>query len=487
VLSVVISTEALDALIHSIVTTCAVPGAALAVVNADGTLFAKGYGYRDLDTRLPMTPQTVYPIASTTKAINATLLAMLVEKGELAWDTPVHRYLPEFRLSDRFTSPEVTLRDLMLMRTGLPRHDWLWLGNPISRSQIVERLPHLNLSAGFRERFQYSNLSMTLAGHIAEKVTGREWESLTQQNILDPLGMSSTTFSQPTTGNFTRSYHESRLHQLTLTQRLASECTAPSGGAIHSTIEDMSRWVSFNLGGAALIPRALVKAETLAGIFSPQIMVAPDPSAPTPHAAYAMGWYVDTYNGCARVSHGGFLHNVHSSVMLFPDQGLGFVAFSNVGSPRIASVMNQHAFDLIMGFAPVKPIDLVMAQYRKVLEDMQTRDASLPRVHGTAPSHPMGAYVGLYTHPGYGGLSIVRQADSLILERQTLVLPLEHWHYDAWVAADSDFFESLRPHTFDRSNPILFDTNADGDIDSLSIRLEPAVSAVRFAKDGTGG
>src|SRR5271156_841420 len=147
--------EKLDSIIGPMLRAARVPGAAIAVVAGGEVVYAQGYGYRDLVAKLPVTPDTVYPIASTTKAINATLLGMLVDEGRLAWDAPVQNYLPRFRIGDSSRSSQITVRDLLLMRTGLPRHDWLWIENPTNRADLVERLRYLEMSAGFRERFQY--------------------------------------------------------------------------------------------------------------------------------------------------------------------------------------------------------------------------------------------------------------------------------------------------------------------------------------------
>jgi len=183
--------EALDLIVPPVLRAARIPGAALAVVAEGETLFANGYGYRDLQQRLPLTGRTIFPIASTSKALNAVLIGMLVDEGRLAWDVPVQQYLPQFQLSDPLISAQVTLRDLLAMRTGLPRHDWVWLGHPMSRPSLVSRLRHLPLSAGFRERFQYSNISATSAGHIAEVVTG--W----------PKTRDSRIFSEPRFGEIT--------------------------------------------------------------------------------------------------------------------------------------------------------------------------------------------------------------------------------------------------------------------------------------------
>jgi CubicO group peptidase (beta-lactamase class C family) len=475
--------DRLDAIIEPLLDTARIPGAALAIV-ADGKIvFAKGYGYRNLEAKLPLNSDTVYPIGSTTKAINATVVGMLVDEGRLAWDEPVQTYLPRFRLRDPFISTQVTLRDLLAMRTGLPRHDWLWLENPIGRAELVERIQHLELSAGFRERFQYNNLMTMTAGHIAEIVSGQNWVELVQQRILSPLGMGNTGFGPPTNGNVTLSYHENGRRELILTKGFSvPEVGGPAGGLIHSTIEDMALWMLFNLSGGKVDGRQLIQPETLTEIQSPQMLEKGEPPYYTPNSAYAMGWSVDTYNGRARVSHGGYLHDVNSEVMLFPKEGIGIVSFVNFGSPRIAKLINQYVFDLMMDLKPAQTLEETLAQYEKQVEETRVRNASARRVENTSPSHALTDYAGVYMHAGYGEIEIRLSDERLTFHRNNLVLPLEHWHYDAWMAAENELFEIHYPHVFDRASPLLFDTSADGEIAALSIGLEAAVAPIRFLK-----
>ena len=475
-------TEELDPIIESMLRLTRAPGAAIAIVSGGETVFARGYGYRDLGAKLPLSSKTIYPIASTTKAMNATLLGMLVEEGQLAWDEPVQRYLPAFRLRDPYISRHVTLRDLIVMRTGLPRHDWVWIEHPIDRADLVHRLEALELSAGFRERFQYNNLTTVAAGHLAEVVTGRPWEDLIREKILEPLGMKDTEFTLPDTDNVSLSYHENSRRELVLTRRLASAATGPCGGSIHSTVEDMTRWLTFNLGDRQLANRRLIDSRTLREIHSPCILAGLEEGAPSGNAAYALGWFVDTYNGHARISHGGYLNDVQSSVMLFPNDDLGIVSFGNFCGSRLAPLINQYAFDLLMGFKPLQTVEEKLSDYEKKIEEMHARNATLRRIENTFPSHSLENYAGRYENAGYGLFAIRSAAQVLSLERNNLVLPLEHWHYDTWVAKDHDRFGIAVPHAFDRASRLLFETNADGEVASFTVRLEPAVAPIRFRK-----
>lgn len=472
----------LETLLGPLLSAARVPGGAIGVVVAGELLFAQGWGYRDLDAKRPLDSRTVYPIASTTKAMNATLLGMLVDEGRLSWDIPVQHYLPRLRLGDSLTSAKITLRDLVTMRTGLPRHDWLWIEQPMTRADLIERLQYLELSAGLRERFQYNNLTVTASGHIAEVITERPWEDLTLERLFKPLKMTNTGFAAPASGNVTLSYHEDRRRVLQKTRRLAAEVTAPSGGAIHSTVEDMARWMLFNLNHGEAEGRALIEAPTLAEIHSPQVIAGCDSSSPSRNAAYAMGWFVDTYAHRPRLTHGGYLHDVNSEVSLFPEDGIGIVSFTNFGFPTLARLINQYAFDLLTDGVPEQTLDEKLRSYEQKIQETAKKNAAIPHVLGTTPSHPLGDYLGRYAHAGYGHIEIRRHAEELTFVRHTLELPLEHWHYDAWIARECDLFFLHTSHTFDPACHFIFETDPAGRIAAVSIPLEPSVSPIRFLK-----
>jgi CubicO group peptidase (beta-lactamase class C family) len=474
--------EELDDIVAEMLRIGRVPGAALAVVVGEDIVLAKGYGRCDVDAKLPMRPITRYPIASTTKAINATLLGMLVDEGRLGWDVPVQSYIPTFRLGDPFVGSQVTVRDLITMRTGLPRHDWVSIESCGSRAELVERLQYLELSCGFRERFQYNNLTVTAAGHVAERVTGRSWEELVREKLLEPLGMRATTCMRPVGHQVTNSYYYNGRQELLANRLLSAGMMAPSGGSLYSNVVDMARWISFNLGGGKAQGRQLVHSRTLSEIHSPQMVVGTDPSAPTPGAAYAMGWYVDTHNGCTRVSHGGDLHDVSSEVAIFPQHNVGFVSFSNLRAPTIARLLIQRAFDLLIDFPVGETMQERLAQYEKRIEEARERTRAIARVENTIPSHSLDDYAGVYTHPGYGQIEIQRDGEGLVLQRGSLVLPLQHWHFDAWVACESDNSLVRSGFTFNWTSQVLFEADAEGQIASVSIRLEPAVAPICFDK-----
>ena len=175
-----------------------VPGAGIAIVSGGEVVYAKGFGWRDLEAKKPMTADTLFAIGSTTKAMTATTLGTLVDEGKVEWDQPLRTYLPSFKLMDASISEHITPRDIVTHRSGLPRHDLLWYNyNSGTRGDMVKRLAHLELTADLREKFQYNNLMFMTAGHLIETLTGKSWEQNVRERLFDPLGMKRSNLLGP--------------------------------------------------------------------------------------------------------------------------------------------------------------------------------------------------------------------------------------------------------------------------------------------------
>jgi CubicO group peptidase (beta-lactamase class C family) len=186
---------ALDALISEAMKHWQVPGSAVVVVRGDEVVYLKGFGVKGVNTKQPVTPDTIFAIGSTTKAFVTAAIAILADEGKMSWDDAVRKHLPYFRLSDPLANENVTMRDIVTHRTGLIRHDLLWYGSPWGREEIIRRVGFVPLSYGFRTTFQYQNIMFLTAGQAVGAASGGSWEEFTQKRIFDPLGMKSANFS----------------------------------------------------------------------------------------------------------------------------------------------------------------------------------------------------------------------------------------------------------------------------------------------------
>jgi CubicO group peptidase (beta-lactamase class C family) len=459
-----------------------VPGTAIAVVAGGEIVYARGFGKRDIENDLPMTPDTLFAIGSTTKAMTCTVLGTLVDEGLVDWDTPMRTYIPEIRFKDPSTTELITPRDLVTHRSGLPRHDSLWYNNHTSsRSEIVGRLAHLEPSAALRAKFQYNNLMYLTAGYLIERLTGTTWEQAVRARLFEPLGMTRSNFSVDDSqkdSDFAQPYREND-DQIELIPFRQIDLVGPAG-SINSSVNEMARWLLFNLNQGKVGDNQIINPGTLAEIQSPQMTTGATPNPEQPEfspSTYGMGWSITTYRGHLRISHGGGIDGFITSVVLFPNDRLGLVAFTNIGS-GLSDIINRHAADLVLGLE-AKDWNAEALQRRaagKEAEDEAEAKKESTRVADTTPSHPLADYTGDYHHPGYGIMKISLASEALSLTFNDIVSPLEHWHYDVFNGAETD-----GDKTFEDTK-LLFRGDVNGNIAEIAVTMEARVAPIVFAK-----
>jgi CubicO group peptidase (beta-lactamase class C family) len=453
-----------------------VPGAAIAVVSHGSVVYAKGLGQRDVKNNLPATADTLFAIGSCTKAFTTFVLGQLVDEGKLDWDKPLSRYLPGFRLADPTATQEITTRDLVTHRSGLPRHDLVWYNNQtLSRRELVERLQYLPANAELREKWQYNNLMFLTAGYLVERLTGQTWEEAVRARVFAPLGMTRSDFSHADSqkaGDYAKPYREDDDKVKEIPFREIGNM-GPAG-SIDSTANDIAKWLLLQLGDAH---QDLIQASTLRELHTPQMAIAALPLEPEAGPqSYAMGWGVDTYRGHLRVSHGGAIDGFVASVILFPNDDLAIAAFANANGSGYPATMSLHAADRILGL-PAKDWNrerLARRAAGKAMEKAAGEKKSATRKSGAA-SHPLADYAGDYENHGYGTLHVARDGDALTATYNGIVTPLQHWHYDVWsgTKADDPTLKDMK---------LKFDSDFEGNIAAVEAPFEPAVAAIVFTK-----
>lgn len=242
-----------------------VPGVAMAVVVEDKIILAKGFGFRDVEKKLPMTKDTLLAIGSATKAFTTFTMGTLVDEGKLNWTTPVHNYIPWFRLYDLFASQHLTPRDLVTHRSGLPRHDLVWYNNyASSREEFVKRLPYLKPTADLRQKFQYNNLMFLTAGYLIEVITGQTWEEAVRSRVLNPLEMNRTNFSvldSQKDSDLALPYREDEGKIEKIPFRNITNI-GPAG-SINSSVNEMSHWLIVHLNQGKYKGKSIILAQTI--------------------------------------------------------------------------------------------------------------------------------------------------------------------------------------------------------------------------------
>jgi len=452
-----------------------VPGAAVGIVKDGRAVFLEGFGKRDLEKGLPVTPQTRFILGSTTKAFTTMVIGLLEAENKLDWDKPVSSYIPDFGLMDEYASFHATIRDLAAHRTGLPRHDIVWVNSPMDLGDMVRSLRFLEPSRELRAAFQYNNLMYITLGYLVEKAAGIPWDACVREKVFRPLGMTQSGCTVPeyiAAGEYAFSYsYKEKKHIAQPLPQPAEKLMygARASGSVNTTAEDMCRWMTVHLQAGKVDGNQIFPPDVVREMHTPQIPIPWNPAtaAEIVSPSYALGWMTDTYRGHWRVHHGGSTLEFNSYVSLFPQAKTGIVVLINASSPA-SSILAQAVSDLALGLSPID-------WTKRAEEQMKAGRQSGPqekRVEGTVPAHKLEDYEGEYLHPAYGTLTVGKKNGTLRAALHGFELSLEHWHYEAFAIAGGEF----------RGQKLTFQTNAAGAVSAVSGSFEPAVKDIVFER-----
>lgn len=467
----------LDAYVTRVMRDFQVPGVAVAVVQNGRVLLAKGYGVRKLGDPTPVDERTLFGIASNTKAFTATALGILVEEGKLRWDAPVIDYLPWFAMYDPFVTRELTIRDLLVHRSGfgLGAGDLLWWPrSTYDRKEIARRLRYIKPATSFRSAFAYDNVLYTVAGEVIETVSGQQWEDFVQSRILTRVGMtgSSVRHSATTGGGNVATPHAPIDGQVRAIEPFASDNTNPAGG-INSSASDMAKWMIVQLDSGRLADGRLFSQNTARNLWSvvtplrPGLPPAELSSLRASFAGYGLGFFLRDYRGFKMVWHTGGLPGYVSELMLLPDRKLGVVVLTNQESGEAFDAICWRLIDHFLG----APYTDWGAAYKilKARGDSTTRaeeqSAVAKRDTASRPSLRLEKYAGTYRDAWYGDVTIALESGKLVMRfshSPSLVGDLEHFQYDTFIARWRD--RELRADAY-----VTFALKPDGSIDQVKM------------------
>jgi CubicO group peptidase (beta-lactamase class C family) len=473
--------EGLDTVIEEALVGFDVPGLAIAIVVEDEVVLSRGFGKRDVEKGLPVTENSLFAIGSCSKAFTTFLLGTLVDEGTLDWDDPVVEHLPEFRLQDDHATRALTVRDLVSHRSGLPRHDLLWYNADFTRSELVERLRHLQPFADLRERYHYQNLMYLTAGYLAERLTGKTWEQGVRERIFNPLGMARSNFNVDESkrdDDHAEPYAE-REDELTKIP-FRNITTVGPAGSINSSVKEMTAWLRMQLADGKFGDLQLAEPSTIRAMHAPTTLIGGYPTDDEVlMTAYGLGWFLQDYRGYYRVQHGGGIDGFISQVNLVPRERIGIVVLTNrSGGNPLPDLVARTAIDRILGLEPKDWIGEALENKKKAdaAGEEAEKKKEETRVTGTEPSHPLEAYAGDYEHEGYGVVRVELADGKLRATFNNITAELEHWHYDVFNAA-----EGAEDPTFEGSK-FLFRGNVKGDIAELVVPMDLVVDPIVFAK-----
>jgi CubicO group peptidase (beta-lactamase class C family) len=488
----------LDAYVGRAMREFGVPGMAVAVVKDGQVVLAKGYGVRRAGEPAPVDADTLFGIASNTKAFTCAALSILVEEGKLAWDDPVTTHLPAFQMYDPWVTREVTVRDLVTHRAGLGLGGgdlmW-WPPTTFSRDEIVRGIRYVKPASSLRSRYAYNNVAFVAAGEVVAAAAGTRWDDLVRERILAPLGMSRTTTGPPATAGNVAAAH---LEVAGVVAPIAPMDFANAGAAagISSSASDMARWLAMLLecgrGKDAPAGRTCVlKPESIRRMWSSQTVLAtPDPPAgleplKANFAAYGLGFGLRDYRGREIVSHTGGLPGYVSQVALVPEERLGLVVLTNQEETGAFEAVKYRIFDEYLG-APVPPVDWIAAFRKRAGDERKKAEeavakAAAARDAASRPSLPLAKYAGRYRDAWYGDATIAEEAGRLVLVMMRtpgMVADLEPWQQDTFVARWRQAFMS---DATPAAAYVSFALRPDASIERMT--MAPVSTAIDFSFD----
>ncbi|HWA30733.1 MAG TPA: serine hydrolase [Rhizomicrobium sp.] len=409
------------------------PGMSVAIVENGKVVLTKGYGIRSIATKAPVDEDTTFPIGSETKAFTSAALAILVDEGKLKWTDKVVDKLPGFQMYDPYATANMTVRDLLLHRSGLGLGEGDLMIVPAttrSRADIVHALRYLKPVTGFRETFAYDNILYIVAGALVEAVSGETWEHFVENHIFKPAGMSDAT-----TAHIIDAKNGVALHARTngpiqgigpqriLVHGLEGGASAPAG-AINASAADMAKWMQVQLGhGKAANGTQIFSAAQSDAMWTPYVVVSPDSFGKAASAVmaalspkfqdYGLGWFIENYHGHTIIEHTGAVLGAVAAQYLIPEKGVGISVNINSEDGAARRAVAFHLVDYYLGIPDqhwnekLKTLmDGMMADGLKALkaqpEQMKPNDTS---------SLPMASYAGVYRDPWYGTTTISAKPD----------------------------------------------------------------------------
>ncbi|MEO8034719.1 MAG: serine hydrolase [Acidobacteriota bacterium] len=438
--------SAVDRIVNDAMKAWHVPGVAVAIVQNDRVVYVKGYGVRESGATLPVTPDTLFPIASTTKAFTTTAMAMLIDEKNMQWDDPVRKHLEYFHMADPCADSMVTLRDIVSHRTGFSRHDELWDGTTWSSEDVLRHAGDLKLSAPFRTTYQYQNIMFIAAGRAVAAASKMSWADFVRTRIFEPLGMTHTRIGL---ADYNASEHASG-HSFDpktgtiKTIPVAEDVNIEGAGAIKSSARDLGQWLRLQLSDGTFDGKRLVSAEALAETHTPQTVIrvegaTKETNPETSLEAYGLGWVIQDYRGELLVSHAGALHSSRTQVDLLPKIHSGFVVLSNLNRSLAVTSMRNSLADLLLGRPSPRDWNAYYLALDKKSDakDAQTKlEREAKRKRDTKPSRELSAYAGTYESNAYGTAIIAASDLGLTLRWGRLAIPLRHFHFDTFDAVD---------------------------------------------------
>lgn len=485
-----INTKALDKKLEELREVTKTVGFSVAIVKGNEVIYAKGFGYSDLENKIKTNENTLFAIGSTTKAFTTALLGIMEEEKGLSFNDSPIKYLPELEFYNEKLNNEVTILDMVSHRTGLPRHDFSWYLFPTeSKDSLLMRVKHHEPFTSLRQKWYYNNFMYLAQGLITEKLTNKSWEDNIRERFFTPLNMTTSNLSiteWQQHKNVAKGYGLEKF-ETPILMPYYNIAAMGAAGSINSSALEMANWLKvwINNGtfeGKQVLPETYVKKA-----INPLMLVGNginDTNFPDQHLkSYGYAWFVSSYKGHYRLEHGGNIDGFSANVSFFPTDKIGIVVLANQNGSALPSLVRNTISDELLKLEKTNWDDHYKKQIKSLKESQKEANATAEagRQTNTTLSHATIEYAGKYNHPGYGDFKIELKNDSLWATFKEHKMFLKHWNYDIF----KPFMEQNGTIDVDSELGIFFNFSTDisGDIGAVAIKFEPTLEPILFKRN----
>jgi CubicO group peptidase (beta-lactamase class C family) len=423
-----ITSAEVDNLVNKTLKTFDVPGIAVAIVKDNKVILAKGYGVSSILTNQPVGANTLFGIASNSKAFTVTALGILVDEKKISWDTKVADIIPEFRLYSPYVTEDFTIRDMLTHRSGLGLGAgdlMIWPGpTDFTRKDVIHNLRYLKQSSGFRTKYDYDNLMYIVAGEVVQRVSGMSWEDFVETRIMKPLGMTSSapSFKLLKDRSDVIDPHVPVNGKLVVVERHEADMSNSAGG-IYSNINDLSKWVIMHLNNGRYgenLSQTLVSENTHNEMWSPQTIIRVYNAGEynTHFRSYGLGFVLRDAKGYLEVSHTGSLSGMVTQITMIPELKLGIIVLTNQQCGEAFETITNTILDSYFG---IKGVDRLKQYHDSYLSSLAYAAGVTDKIwkeveaksNGNTTKPDFAIYTGSYRDNWFGTVVIEAAGDKL--------------------------------------------------------------------------
>lgn len=468
--------------LNAILEATKAPGFAVAVVEGNNIIYAKGFGYSDYEQKILVDENTLFAIGSCSKAFTSSILGQLRQEDKISFEDSPIKYINELKFFNNELNNNIIIKDLLSHRTGIPRHDYSWYLFPTnSKDSLVQRIQYQEPFTGLRQQWYYNNFMFLLQGVIAERITGKRWEDNIKERFFIPLGMKRSNSSieeLEKSSNAAFGYELKKDSIISKTDYYHIAGMSPAG-SINSSVNEMSNWVITWINKGKFNDKQILPEAYRDEAISSQMVIGaglPEKENPDIHISnYGYGWFISSYKGHYRVEHGGNIDGFSANTAFFPSDSIGVVVLTNQGGSSVPSLVRNTIIDRMLKTQKtdwVKWFTDRKLKAKKEEEEAKSKEIVTNVAH-TKSSHISQDFTGEYSNVGYGKFHITNENDSLFANFKLKKFYLKHVHYDIF----EPFEVTKKGIDTTDTGPLKFNfsTNDAGEISYVSMKIEDAL------------